>query len=368
MPANPWQLRCDTAPLAVASAAWLELADVMTSAADDLVRASRRVRDHGWESGSADVYDGHRRQVVGGLDTVAEAAREISRVLADVAGTLSSSQRRLDREWSVVAAVPHATLGTEGVLVFHEDSDDQRGQVQRATRTAQAIRSELDASIEGLSGRLRAAHVELQRAADAAIAGSTGSSARGGIAAIAELVRAMTAQDVRQGTGDGSVTNVSGGLDYGTAYAPGLVPTSFTAPTLSGLSTGTSGVDGMLAGGLAAGLGLRRRRDGRVEPAHPAMSPGMTTGRGGQGAARGGTRGGTPTRAGAVRPGAAGSRSTTPTETDAERDARLLREKSEAKAAKKLVVQERQAARAARRAEQRRTRDTGGEGPEDATD
>ena len=90
MPAHPWQLRCDTTPLTAAAALWLELAEGMTAAADDLVRASRRVRDHGWDSGSAEVYGGHRKQVVGGLDTVAAAAREISRVLGDIAGTLST--------------------------------------------------------------------------------------------------------------------------------------------------------------------------------------------------------------------------------------------------------------------------------------
>ena len=140
----------------------------------------------------------------------------------------------------------------------------------------------------------------------------------------------------------------------------------FSAPTLTGLPTSsTGGVEGALAGGALAGL-ARRRRDGRPEPAHPAMSPGMTTGRAGQGAARGGSRTGAASRAGALRPGAAGSRSTPPPETDVEREERLVREKSEAKAAKKLVVQERQAARAARRAERRRSPDT--DEPEKATD
>lgn len=96
------------------------------------------------------------------------------------------------------------------------------------------------------------------------------------------------------------------------------------------------------------------------------MSPGMTTGRGGQGSARGGSRTGATSRTGAVRPGAAGSRSVTLTETDAEREERLVRERSEAKAAKKLVVQERQAARAARRAERRRSPEA--DEPDEATD
>ncbi len=260
----------------------------MTAAADDLVRASRRVRDHGWESGSAEVYDGHRKQVVGGLDTVAVAAREISRVLDDIAGTLATTQRRLDREWSVVVAVPHTTLGTQGVLVFHEDSDDQRGQVQRATRTAQSIRTELDTTLEGLSGRLRAAHVELRRAADSAVAGSTGSGATGGIAAIAERISASAAEDLATSLREGSVSNVAGGLDAGAAYAGPLGTTSVTAPSLPGAS---SGIGGSLAGGALAGLGLRGRRGRQVEQASPAMSPGMTTGRGGPGGRQGGQRG-----------------------------------------------------------------------------
>ena len=114
---------------------------------------------------------------------------------------------------------PHTTLGTQGVLVFHEDSDDQRGQVQRATRTAQSIRTELDTTLEGLSGRLRAAHVELRRAADSAAVGSTGSGATGGIAAIAERISASATEDLATSLREGSVSNVAGRLDAGAAYA-----------------------------------------------------------------------------------------------------------------------------------------------------
>ncbi|KRF02579.1 hypothetical protein ASG88_04170 [Nocardioides sp. Soil777] len=366
MPAHPWQLRCDTTPLTAAATLWLELAEGMTAAADDLVRASRRVRDHGWESGSAEVYDGHRKQVVGGLDTVAVAAREISRVLDDIAGTLSTTQRRLDREWSVVAAVPHTTLGAQGVLVFQEDSDDQRGQVQRATRTAQSIRTELDNTMEGLSGRLRAAHVELRRAADTAVAGSTGSRAVGGIAGIAERISASLAEDLAVSSRGGSSSNVLGGLDAGAAYAGPLGTSSVAAPSLS---TTSSGIDGTLAGGALAGLGLRGRRGRQVEQTSPAMSPGMTTGRGGQGSRQGSRQasGQGSVRTGPLRPGAAGARATEPTrtdtETDTERTARRAREKSDgradAKATTRLVAQERRAGRAARRAEGERSDGSG---------
>lgn len=367
MPAHPWQLRCDATPLTAAAALWLDLAEGMTAAADDLVRASRRVRDHGWESGSAEVYDGHRKQVVGGLDTVAVAAREISRVLDDIAGTLSATQRRLDREWSVVAAVPHSTLGTQGVLVFQEDSDDQRGQVQRATRTAQSIRSELDTTMEGLSGRLRAAHVELRRAADSAVAGSTGSGAVGGIAGIAERISASVAEDLAASLREGSSSDVAGGLDAGAAYAGPLGTTSLT--TTPSVSTPLSDVDGALAGGALAGLGLRGRRGRQVEQASPAMSPGMTTGRGGLGGRQGSRQGSGQgaTRTGTGRPGAAGARATEPTrtdtETDTERAARRVREKSDVRTdhstTSRLVAQERRAAGAARRGEGERSGGSG---------
>lgn len=88
------------------------------------------------------------------------------------------------------------------------------------------------------------------------------------------------------------------------------------------------------------------------------MSPGMTTGRGGQGSRQGSRPGGVGT--GAVRPGAAGARSGEPGATDAGRDARPARERTDPRAPTKPVVQDRRGARAARRAEGDRSGETEG--------
>ena len=87
------------------------------------------------------------------------------------------------------------------------------------------------------------------------------------------------------------------------------------------------------------------------------MSPGMTTGRGGPGGRQGGQPGSRQgaARTAALRPGAAGARSTEPTETDTDRDARRPREKTDGRTATRVVAQERRTARAARRAEPERS-------------
>ncbi len=242
MPAHPWQLRCDTTPLTAAAALWLELAEGMTAAADDLVRASRRVRDHGWESGSAEVYDGHRKQVVGGLDTVAVAAREISRVLDDIAGTLVDD----------AAAARPRVVGRRGRPAHHAGHPGRAGLPRGLRRPAGA----------GAAGHPhRPVDPDRARHHPGGTVGSVAGGARrapeGGRLRRRRLHRQRGHRRDRRRSPSGSAprwrrtsrppcarapsSNVAGGLDAGAAYAGPLGTTSVTAPSLSGPSSGIDG-------------------------------------------------------------------------------------------------------------------------------
>ncbi|WP_426245756.1 hypothetical protein [Nocardioides sp. LHG3406-4] len=341
MVANPFQLRADVTALDVAAQTWAEMAVAMSTAADELVATAQKAFSSGWESMSSEGYDAHRKQVVGTLDSLALVAEKISDTLTKVSGSLTAAQRRLDREWSFVALVPHSVVGADGMVVFTPGSDEQNTQVEMAKSNAAGIRSDLDFALYGDVDTLRRAKTEFdytaRQWADVVARGPEGIDVLGWLAAD-HTAGSTSTTTVLGETQSGSVTAGAGGGGLTAAsYAP-VGSVSFSAPSLGGAAlAGASAL-------FAAGKSGRRSRAAQAAAGTGALgaSPmaGAAAGRGGGGAMLAGKGGGS-------RPGMRGSQAGGSARAE---DPAAAREAAAAKEAKQKAIADRRAARAARKA------------------
>lgn len=343
MAANPWQLRADVTALDAAARTWSELAAAIAAAADELVATAQRAFTSGWQSMSAEGYDAHRKQVVGSLDGLALVARSIADTLAGISGSLAAAQRNLDREWAVVALVPHTVVGEEQMVVFSPESPEQTAQVERARTNAAGIRRDLDDALYGDADTLRRAKTEFdvttRQWGDVVSRGAAAIDVLGwmsGGTAATGLASTTVAGETQSG-GPGAGAGAAGGAGAGSgaptvgSYAP--VSVGFDAPSLGGAG---------LAGAAALAAAARGAR--RTAPAQAATGTGALGAAPMAGAAAGGGRGGAAMTGGSgvrssARPGTASAGAT--------RDAAVSQD---AREAKERAIAERRAAREARRA------------------
>ncbi len=357
MVANLWQLRADVTALDVAAQTWAEMSAALTSAADQLVVTAQKAFNGGWDSVSAEGYDAHRKQVVGSLDSLSAVAENISDALVKVSGSLTAAQRRLDREWSFVALIPHAVVGPDQMIVFNPGSDEQNTQIKMAEANAATIRSDLDHTLYGDADTLRRAKTEFEctsrQWAEVVSRGPEAINVVGWVATENYVPSATTTVAGETQSGSGSVTagaaGAAGGVSAG-SLAP--VNVSFTAPTLGG--AGLAGA-ALIAAGRSSRKGPVQSTAGTGAMGGGAPMAGAAAGRGG-GAMLAGKAG-----AGGSRTGLRGAQSAKATPSDPD-----SAEVREAREAKQKALAERKAAREARKAaREARKADREGEGDGD---
>lgn len=237
MVANLWQLRADVTALDAAAQTWSQMSTAMTAAADQLVVTAQKAFNGGWNSVSAEGYDAHRKQVVGSLDSLAGVAESISDALVKVSGTLTAAQRRLDREWSFVALIPHAVVGADQMIVFNPDSDEQSTQIKMAEANAAAIRSDLDFALYGDVDTLRRAKTDFEYTsrqwAEVVSRGPEAINVLGWVATenyVPSEVTTVTGE-TQSGSGTAGGAGVAGGVTAG-SLAP--ISVNFTPASLGG--------------------------------------------------------------------------------------------------------------------------------------
>ena len=361
MIAHLWELRADPTPLETGARQWARVATDLAATADDIVDAARHALDQGWESESAESYELHRRQMVAQIDTFTTIAAEISRSLNALALMLTAAQEELDRAWVPVAVVPHDLVGAERVLVLHPATPADQKLVRAATDTAREIRSRLDRQLYDEASRLRAARMDLSSVTTdlAQVSGGAWATGVNGTDVMGNPVGTglVGTDGTTAGESDllwGDASSVPGGISTSVAGAtaggvaagaapslPPIAPISVSMPELTGLSAAA------LAGGAGGIVGGAAARRGRARDKEPAPGTGM--------APMGGMAAGAAVRGGSIgRPGA-GARVGKPVlsgeDTADERAARLAREKEAAREAKRDLIAQRQAERAARRAQ-----------------
>ncbi|WP_210649406.1 hypothetical protein [Nocardioides sp. SYSU D00065] len=354
MPANPWELRADVAPLEVAATRWEEVATQMSRRGDEIVDAARRATE-GWDAAAAERYEEHRREVLAQLDRFTTQAALVAGCLRAISAILISTQKELDQAWTKVAMVPHEVVGESRHLVFHAAADDERGKVAQGQQEVEEIRRRLALSLDQESARLRSARAEL-------VTVRTELTTLTGRAVPSGLVPG--AEESGVGIVPAASTSVPGTPQVGVGALPPLAaPAAVSVPALPGLSaaalTPVASIAATAASGRLSRAAAAARPSGAVPPIGAmgagamgaragAMSRGMPGGRGGSG------RLAVPRLEGA--------------EDDAARAARLAREEEAAKQAekeaKRAALEEKRAERAARRAEREseRAAGRGGEG------
>ncbi len=342
MIANPWQLRADVTTLDIAAQTWADMSAAMVAAADQLVATAQKAFTAGWDSMSAEGYEAHRKQVVGSLDSLALVAENISDTLFKVSGSLTAAQRRLDREWSFVAMIPHTVVGAEQMIVFSPDSDDQKHQVELAKGQATTIRLDLDHVLYGDADNLRKAKTEFDHAsrqwAEVVARGPEALDVLGWRAAAENGGYSTTT--VSGETQSGSVTAGSGTVGGVTAGSLSPISVSFTGASLGGAAL--AGASLFAAGRSARGRAVQTGTGTGAMGAAP-MAGGAAAGRGG--AMMGGRGGG---RAGMR---ATGVLKAAPADPDSAEARQAREQKQKALAERKAAREARRAAREAREAE-----------------
>lgn len=336
MPAHPWELRADVAPVELAATRWTETATVLTRRGDELIDAARRATE-GWDAAAAESFGRHRREVLAHLDRFAQVATQVAASLRAISAILTSTQKELDQSWAAVALVPHDVVGESRHLVFRPSEDEDRGRVTRGQTEADDIRRRLMLALDQESTRLRSAGSEL-------VAVRTELTLLAG-GAFQQLVA-----PVEEVTGVGAVappsTSVAGSSQAGTAGLPPIGPLSVPTPGLTGLGGLAAGGLSSLAATAASGLAGGRDRRRTTNPVPPM---------GGMGAGAMGARAGTMSRG--MASGRSGpQRLATPRLTGQDDDAegRAAREKEAKQAereAKQAALAQKRAERAARKAE-----------------
>ncbi len=142
-----WDLQHDAAALDRAADTWTEAGRQVSSAADDVNAGAVSVLGAGWEGLSADMYDAHRREVVTDVDAGAGLADQAAQLLHAISGSVRTAQARLDGSFATLAAVERS--GSGDGLEFRPADEAETQLVEGAIADAQAIRTDLDATLAG---------------------------------------------------------------------------------------------------------------------------------------------------------------------------------------------------------------------------
>ena len=154
-----WKLYDDAGKLESASVSWSDVSTAFDTAGETVNQRSQTVRAAGWEGETATAYDGHRKELVSGIDTASTLAGDIASKLSQVAGSVRIAQGRLDGEWAKVVAIPH-TGSPSGAIRFETETQEEADRVNASVTAAQGIRDELDATLAKDTAALRAAKAQ----------------------------------------------------------------------------------------------------------------------------------------------------------------------------------------------------------------